>query len=81
MSVNLQLLSLDLEVETGRDSIPTIERLYDGKCPWPDCGYRARNAEQMWKHLHFIENGHGLSFGVSFDDLVEQRRETIGMHQ
>lgn len=80
----LELLSLDLEHETGYDSIPTIERVYDHgihafECCWPDCSVRRLDAAAMWEHVHFGK--HGKSFDMTLADLVRLRRTTIGMHQ
>lgn len=63
-------LSLRLERETGFDSIPTIERIYEDPdrkgrflCSFPDCKYKTLDPEQMWRHVHFGAK-HGMSFGV-----------------
>lgn len=70
-------LSLDLENETGFDSISTIERLYDGECCFPDCAFRTRDALKMWKHVHFGRK-HGKSFGATLDELLRTRADRIG---
>lgn len=58
-------MSVAFEAATGADSIPTIEEHYevDGgygsertgvyECPFPGCGFRRRDAEAMWQHVHF----------------------------
>lgn len=55
----LRQLSLVVEQATGYDSIPTIERVYSDQyddsvmaCVHPECSYRSRNSELMWKHVH-----------------------------
>lgn len=66
----LREVSLILEKRTGYDSIPTIERLYGdevgGMPPYEcaACGYRVRDAVQMWRHVHgfTVRELHGTSF-------------------
>lgn len=69
---DFMLLSIKLEVETGFDSIPTIEEHYrhepwndetctykwDGKyeCVMPSCGVIRHTAEAMWRHVHFTDD-------------------------
>jgi hypothetical protein len=67
------LLSLKLERETGFDSIPTIEEMYEQVdentqeyykddigaliCPTPQCDSTRHTAEAMWRHVHFTNDG------------------------
>jgi 8-oxo-dGTP pyrophosphatase MutT (NUDIX family) len=76
---DLEWLSLELEEETGFDSIPTIERVYDRSdrgsifCPYPGCRYSRRDPVAIWWHVHF--GFHGLSFDArSPAEVVERRR-------
>lgn len=69
---DLRALSVELEAETGYDSIPTIERIHGGDCPYLRCLFRRLDPEAMWRHLHF-SNTHGLSFGMPLDELLETR--------
>jgi hypothetical protein len=73
----LRDLSVLLERETGFDSIPTIERMYEAdsgayECVFPDCRISRRKAEAMWRHVHFSA-AHGLSFGRTLQQLQETR--------
>lgn len=77
----LRAISLELEEETGYDSIPTIERTYLDlderdvyECPFPDCSLVRRDSVAMWKHVHFSRK-HGLSFGRSLEHLIAERIE------
>ena len=69
---DLRELSIRLERETGFDSIPTIERMYDDdgvyRCVFPDCHVTRREAAVMWRHVHFGAR-HGLSFGRTLAEL------------
>lgn len=67
-------LSLRLEAETGYDSIPTIEGMYSNECIFPGCETRTKDAEKMWLHVHFGRK-HGLSFGKTLDELLEESHE------
>lgn len=72
----LRALSLRLELDTGCDSIPTIERVYDRtlrgayECPHPGCRLARMQAAEMWRHVHF--GPHGLSFGVRTPEEIEE---------
>jgi hypothetical protein len=74
MTTDLVALSVRLEEQTGYDSIPTIERVYDRypngsyACCWPDCGRRTREAVAMWRHVHF--QSHGLSFDRTWEEVT-----------
>lgn len=57
--------TLRYEADTGYDSIPTIERVYcvgedEGlyECVHPGCGWRTRDAERMWRHVHGLTRKH-----------------------
>lgn len=60
--MSFRALSEDWEQQTGYDSIPTIERVYERTpagafcCPWPRCGVVRRDSVAMWRHVH---TGHG----------------------
>jgi hypothetical protein len=63
-------LSVRLEQQTGYDSIPTIEGMYEDPdhpgrfvCCFPGCTTATRSAQRMWLHVHFGQK-HGLSFGA-----------------
>lgn len=51
-------LSVAWEDESGYDSIPTIERVYDRTpsgaylCCWPGCKVARRDAGALWVHVH-----------------------------
>lgn len=51
-------LTVEIEQETGLDSIPTIERVYErsprGKyrCVFPECSYTTYASSGMWFHVH-----------------------------
>jgi hypothetical protein len=57
-------ISLAWEKQTGNDSIPTVERIYDRsdsgaiKCVYPGCSFTRRDAVLVWRHVH---TGHGNS--------------------
>ncbi len=50
--------SLAWEAAHGYDSIPTIERVYEQTlggayvCCYPECAFRRRDAEALWRHVH-----------------------------
>lgn len=50
--------SLEWERQTGADSIPTIERVYEQntrgayRCVWLKCNYTDHDAAVMWRHVH-----------------------------
>ena len=50
--------SLHEERETGADSIPTIERVYERtatgayRCVYPGCAIVRRSPAAMWRHVH-----------------------------
>lgn len=75
LSADYVALSLRLEKETGYDSIPTIERVYEATdtgricCVWPGCKFRSLEAEDVWRHVHFGK--HGLAFGVKSPELID----------
>lgn len=58
VSDDVVALSLEWEAETGYDSIPTIERVYDRApsgayvCVWPGCSYSRHYSGSMWRHVH-----------------------------
>lgn len=74
----LDLLSVDLEQETGFDSIATIERVYNRSdsgsivCCYPDCRYSRRDPVAIWWHVHF--GPHGLSFDARTPEELIKRR-------
>lgn len=68
----LEQLSVALEDDTGFDSIPTVERLYDGVCCFPDCEFHRSDPAALWEHVHFSRK-HGLSFEAKLPDLIQQR--------
>lgn len=74
--VDLVELSVQLQDETGYDSIPTIEAMYHGQCVFPDCDFGSKSPEKMWKHVHFARK-HGRSFEASLDDLIASRAEVL----
>ncbi len=57
-------LSLKWEKQTGYDSIPTIERVYERTakgayvCVWPACRFARHDAVALWRHVH---TAHGPS--------------------
>ena len=63
---SVELLSLAWEQETGYDSIPTIERVYEWSdtgvcsCVVPGCTFRRRDAEAMWRHVHIVHGKNTL---------------------
>lgn len=77
--VELELLSVELEAETGYDSIFTIWGSYltddTGRyqCVDPRCPVTTTGPTDMWEHVHFSKR-HGLSFGASLAELIEHRR-------
>lgn len=70
----LRHLSVSLEQQTGFDSIPTIERVYEESdggaylCVFPGCGFKRKDATAMWLHVHF--GPHGRPFGPAGPDLL-----------
>ena len=75
----IRQLSIRREVETGADSIPTIERVYERTgdvayppserrgaicCCFPGCSFHSLSAEKVWRHVHFSPRKHGLHFVV-----------------
>lgn len=56
--VDIKAVSVAWEFETGFDSIPTIERLYDRRpsgaieCIFPGCTFARREPEKVWRHAH-----------------------------
>ena len=69
----LTVLFVEMEDETGYNSIPTIENMYRGLCVFPDCTFGSKDALAMWQHVHFGRK-HGPSFDVTLRELVQQRR-------
>jgi hypothetical protein len=69
-------LSVRLEEQTGFDSIPTIERVYERfgpgdrsiACVWPNCDHTRRDGKAMWKHVHFHHNP--PAFGLTLHAFV-----------
>ena len=62
--------SVKYEQETGKDSIPTIERVYMRTergggiiCIFPGCNFVRKDAEAMWRHVHASKK-HGLTPAV-----------------
>ena len=64
-------LSLAWEEQTGYDSIPTIERVYERtgrgrtdsgayKCVWPKCGFARRDSVALWRHVHTAHGSNSL---------------------
>lgn len=55
------------ERQTGADSIPTIERVYETNsagnycCPFPGCEFVRNDAVAMWRHVHGPAH-HGPSY-------------------
>lgn len=67
----LEALSLAWEKQTGNDSIPTIERVYERtpngayRCVWPRCSFARRDAVRMWRHVHTAHGTPSLPPGVN----------------
>ena len=61
-TTDARTLSLAWEAHTGCDSVDTIERVYmrswNGAyiCCYPDCMFRRRDPEALWKHIHSAHN-------------------------
>ncbi len=59
---DVEATSLAWEAETGCDSIPTIERVYERTstgaytCILPGCDVARHSSELLWRHVH---TGHG----------------------
>lgn len=74
----LEALSLELEAETGCDSIPTIARIYEQTeggsylCCYPACRFKARDPVRVWRHIHFGSHGH--SFGARSPEALAADR-------
>ena len=72
-----------IEQRTGADSIPTIEEHYrvrdwvDGRyierdvlmCVMPGCTFRCKDAETMWRHVHFGPHARMPDVASAYADL------------
>lgn len=59
-------ISLDWEEQTGYDSIPTIERVYDRTtrggymCVYPKCSFARLDSIAVWRHVHTKHGSNSL---------------------